>query len=146
VFLRRVAVYVEVFPAVAKIGIEAVKAYEAAFVNEPVAFGWPSVMLMYFREAVREIEFLVIDGVIKGQFYEVELRKYFFEGGAHIGVEAVVVVNMQEAAAFEVFAEVLRFGIAERPPAVAGHVYEGIIKDISAAYFHMGFREIEVGM
>jgi hypothetical protein len=46
---------------------------------------------------------------------------------------------MQEAAPFEVQAQIVCLGIAQGPAAMAGHVDERIIEDIGCAYFYMGF-------
>ncbi len=59
----RVAVHFEVFPAIAEVGFVAVKAHQAALVDQAIALGRLVVVLVYFWQAIGKSEFLVIDRV-----------------------------------------------------------------------------------
>jgi hypothetical protein len=64
-----------VFPAVSQITFIGIEANEPSFVNETKALGRFTVVFVHFRQAVRKVVFLVINGMVKGQLNEVEFRK-----------------------------------------------------------------------
>ncbi len=70
-----------VFPAIAQIAVESVKADQAAFVDEAITVWLLAVMLMDLRQTVREVELLMVDSMAEGQLYEFQLGKNFFISG-----------------------------------------------------------------
>ena len=143
-----VVVYVGVFPAVAEVALPGEEADEAAFPDEAVAAGGQVVVLVDFGQAVGEVVFLVVDGVGEGEFDKVEFGKDLLHGGDDEGLDAIVVVDMEEAAADEVVAEVLGFLVREDDVAVAGHVDEGVVEQFRAAHVdhRVGGCEVHVGV
>ena len=61
-----------------------------------------TVMLVDLRKAVREIESLMIDRMSKGQFNKVQFRKHLLQLRTYVGIQPVIVVDMQEPASDEV--------------------------------------------
>jgi len=108
-FLGWVAVHIKVFPAIAQVGLIAIEAYQAAFVYEAIALGWLAIVLVYLGQAVGKGVLLMIDGIREWQFYQLQVGEDFFESRTHIGVQAVIIIYMQEATTFQVFAQVLCF-------------------------------------
>ena len=97
-----VVVHIGVLPAVAEVAFPREEAYQPAFVYEPVTSGGEVVVFVYFWEAVGEMVFLVIDGVGEGEFHKVEFGEYPFHLGDDEFAEAVVVVDVEETAAYKV--------------------------------------------
>ena len=133
-----VVVHVGVFPAVAEVALPAEEAYQPPLPDEAVAAWGQVVVLMDFGQAVGEMVFLVVDGVGEGQFDKVELGEHLFHLRDDEVFEAVVVVDVEEAASDEVVAEVLRFLGVEDHVAVAGHVEEGVVEYLAAAHIDYG--------
>ena len=90
--------------------------------EEPEPLGRRVVVLVDFREPVGEGEVRVVDGVAEGDLHEVLLGEDLLHLPADVLVEAVVVVDVEEAAAGEIAAEAGRLGIGEDDVAVAVEV------------------------
>ena len=135
-----------VVPTVAEVGFVIVKTDEASLVDEAEALRRLAVVLVNFGQAVFEFELLVVNGVAEWQFHKVELGEHLFHGRAHEGIEAVVVVEDQEAAAFEIRPHVARFEVAEQHIAVARGVHDRVIENFGAARLHGGVvAGVEIG-
>ena len=117
-----VVVDVGVFPSVAEVALPGEEAYQPPLPDEAIAAGRQVVVLVDFGQPVREVVSLVVDGVGEGQLYKVQLGKHLFHLWDDEFFEPVVVVDVQETAAYKVVAQVLRFLAVEYHVAVAGHV------------------------
>jgi hypothetical protein len=82
----RVVVYV--VPSITEVGLEVVVADQAALPEQAKALCRLTVVFVDFGEAIFEVVLLVVDGVAKGQFHEVQFGKNLFHGWADEGVEA----------------------------------------------------------
>lgn len=128
-----------VFPAVAQVALIGVEAHDAAFVQERERLRRLVVVLVHLGQAAAAvIEDLVEDGMRERYRHELLLRKHLLHLASDEGIQAVVVVDMQEAAAGEVTAQVFGLGLAEDDVAVAGHMHERIVEDIGAADLNGG--------
>ena len=102
--LLAVVVDILVLPAVAEVALPGEEAHQTSFPYEAVAFGWLVVVLVYFRQAVGEVIFLVVDGMAKGQFDKIQFGEDFLHLRHDEFAQAVVVVDVQESAADKVVA------------------------------------------
>src|ERR1041385_4229909 len=101
---------------------------------------------MNFWKTIREFINLVIDGMCKRNFNEVELGKNFFQLRADEFIETVIIGNVKKAATDHVIAEVLRFLCGEYNIAMTRHMNERVIINISAARFHYRLLRIDIGV
>jgi hypothetical protein len=86
-----------------------------------------------------EIELLVVHRMVEGKFDELKFRKYLLQLDTHKLVEAVVVVDMKEAAADQVLTKILCLLLVEDYVAMAGHIYIGVQEDILTSCFNYVF-------
>ena len=144
VIFGRVVVDVDVFPSVAEVTLPSEEAYESTLVDECVGFWWMVVVFVDFGKAVREVVFLVEDGVREGELDPLEVGEDFLHLRHGVFFEAIVVVDVEETAAEEVGAEVVDFLGGEGDVAVAGDVDVGVVEEVAAADVDGGILRGEV--
>ena len=142
----RVAMHIEIFPAIAKVGFIAVKYHQPALINQTETLGRFPIVLVNFREPVGEFEFLVVNRVVEGQFHQFQFREHLFECRPNVGVETIIVIDMQESTALQIFSKVFGFLIGECPTAVTRHVDERVIEQLGAPYFYAALNEVKGSM
>ena len=138
-----VAVHFGIFPAVAEVTFPGEEADEATFPDEAVALWGEVVVLVDFGQAIGELVVLMIDGVGEWELYKVEFGEDSFHLWDDELAEAVVIVDVEEAATDEVAAEVLHFAVGEEDVAVACEVEEGVVEEVGAAELYGGVLWVE---
>ena len=138
-----VVVHVGVLPSVAQVALPGEEAHQASFVDEAIAFWGMVVVFVYLGQAVGEVVFLVVDGVAEGELDEVQLGEDAFHLRHDKLAQAVVVVDVQEAAADKIVTEVLRLTVAEDHVAVTRHVEHGVVEQFGAAHVDGGILRVE---
>jgi hypothetical protein len=134
-FFFGVVVDALIFPAIAEVAFVGVEEYKPSLVDQAETFGGFPVVLVDLGKTFREIKFLVVDGMLKGDGDEFQLWKYFLQLDPDKFVETVVVVHMEEAAAGEIFPQICCFHVIEHHVAVARHVYIRIEEQFTASNF-----------
>ena len=140
----RVVVDVGVLPAVAEVTLVGKEAHQPSFEKEAIGPWRLVVVLMDLGKPFGEVETLVEYGMRGRELHEVGLGHDTFHLRHNIVLQAVVVVDMEEAAGEEVVAEIGRFGGREDDIAVAGEVDKRIVEEIGATDIDGGVLRIEV--
>ena len=99
---------------------------------------------MDFGQAIREIELLVVDGVVKRHLHPFLVREDLGHGRADERVHAVVVADVQKAACGEVAPELVRLARREHDVAVARHVNPWMVEEVRRPHVDVGhvFRQV----
>src|ERR1041385_273362 len=87
----------------------------------------------------------MIDRIIKWQFCKIKLGKDLFHLGPDKLIKAIVIANMKETTAGQVFAQVTRLLVGENHISMPGHENKGIIKYFGATYFNDFVFSLKVG-
>ena len=130
--------HVLVLPPVTEVALPGEEAYKTALIDEAVTLGGMVVVLVDLGQTVGELIFLMVYRVREWQLHKIELREHLLHLRHYELAKTVVVVDMQEAAADEVVAQVLRLGVCENNVAVASHMHEGIVEKLGTAHIHGG--------
>jgi hypothetical protein len=131
-------VNIRVFPAIPKIAFIGIETNQPAFVNQSETLGGLIVVLVDLGQAILEVILLVINGMIKGKFHEIEFRKHFFHLGPDIRIQAVIIVDVKKSACQQIIPEVLGFLFVEENIPVTGHVDKRIVEYLKTACFYRG--------
>ena len=71
----RIVVDTLVLPAISQVALKGIKNNQSAFVEKPKALGGFAVVFVNFGQAFCKFKFLVIDRMIKRQFYQFQFGK-----------------------------------------------------------------------
>ena len=125
-----------VFPAVAQVTFVGIEADQSAFPEQSETLRPVVVMFVYFGEAVGKGKRKKEKGKSRGKLGEIEFGENLFHFSSDIGIDSIVIVDMEKSPGDQVVSQVLGFGIGEHDITMAGHVDEREGEDIPATGFH----------
>lgn len=135
---------VDILPAVAQVALPGEETYHPTFMKDGEGFGRHIVMLVYLRQSVRKVVFLMEDRVGVGQLDPFLFGEHFLHLSHGELLEAVVVVDMEESAADKIGAEVVDVLRREDDIAVSGDMDERVVEYVGAAHIDGGILRVEV--
>jgi len=124
-----------VLPAIAEVALIGIKDNQSSFVKNPEALRWFAVVLVDFRQTVREIVKTMEYLVVEREFHELFIGEYFFDFPTKRRIHTVVVVGVKETAAGQVSSQSFAFFFGKTDVAVAGHINIGIVEKIVVGRF-----------